>query len=188
VFGALSAVPLILAWLYACWAVLLLGAEVAFATQNLPFARREMRQGATNAAEEEAVALEIAHQIALRFQGRRPAPSAEALADALDEPVRLVRRLIDRLVEADLVRPVQTENERDPAYLPAAPLARISIGDVLRATRGELAGETDRRVQRSPEIARALSRLDGAWRRVADDTTLATLCEEPRSPGEASGA
>ena len=45
VFGALSAVPLILAWLYVCWAVLLLGAEVAFATQNLPFARREMRSG-----------------------------------------------------------------------------------------------------------------------------------------------
>jgi membrane protein len=184
VFGALSAVPLILAWLYACWAVLLLGAEVAFAAQNLSFARREMRQGAAGAAEEEAAALEIAFEIARRFHDRRPAPSAEALADALDEPVRLVRRLTDGLVAADLVRPVQTDDERDPAYLPAAPLSQLSVGDVLRATRGELVRETHRHVQRSPEVAEALGRLEGAWRSVADDTTLATLCEERRSPGE----
>jgi len=188
VFGALSALPLILVWLYACWAVLLLGAEVAFASQNLSFARREMRQGQVGSAEQEAIALEIACEIARRFDQRRPAPSAAELADTLDEPVRLVRRLAEGLVAADLVRPVQTEDEREAAYLPAAPLDHLSIGDVLRATRGELAREGSSGGRRSPEVARALESLDHAWRGFADDTTLATLCRSRPGAGSADGA
>jgi hypothetical protein len=93
VFGALSAVPLILVWLYVCWAVLLLGAEVAFAAQNLAFARREMRSGEASPAEREAIAVEIGVAIVRSFQNQLPPPTSEGLADALDEPVRLVRRL-----------------------------------------------------------------------------------------------
>jgi membrane protein len=184
----LSALPLILVWLYACWAVLLLGAEVAFASQNLSFARREMRQGQVGSAEQEAIALEIACEIARRFDQRRPAPSAAELADTLDEPVRLVRRLAEGLVAAELVRPVQTEDEREAAYLPAAPLDHLSIGDVLRATRGELAREGSSGGRRSPEVARALESLDHAWRGFADDTTLATLCRSRPGAESADGA
>ncbi len=176
VFGALSAVPLILAWLYACWAVLLLGAEVAFAAQNLSFARREMRHGNAGPAEQEAVALEIAVEIARCFTERRAAPDAESLADALDEPVRLVRRLTDELVVAELVRTVQGEDEKDAAFVPAAPVGSLTVGDVLRATRGELDPETRSHAARSAEVFGALRRLEGAWRSVADETSLADLC------------
>ena len=50
VFGALSAVPLILAWLYVCWAVLLLGAALILA---LPVA--------LHAADEEAIGTQEWH-------------------------------------------------------------------------------------------------------------------------------
>ena len=182
VFGALSAVPLILAWLYACWAVLLLGAEVAFAMQNLSFARREMRHGEAGPAEQEAVALEIAVECARCFRERRLAPDAEALAHTLDEPVRLIRRLVDLLVDAELLRVVQGDDEQDPAFVPAAPLATLTVGDVLRATRGELEADTLSHAARSEKVFDALQRLDGAWRTVADETTLADLSgDAPRT-------
>ncbi len=181
VFGALSAVPLILAWLYACWAVLLLGAEVAFAAQNLAFARREMRSGESSVAEQEAVALEIAVAVGKRFREHRDPPSAENLADALDEPIRLVRRLCEDFERAQLLRAVHSGDGMDPAYLPAAPLRDLTVGAVLRAVRGSLAEGAS--IRRNADVARTLGQLEGAWSQIADDAPLESLCAglEPES-------
>ena len=181
VFGALSAVPLILAWLYACWAIVLLGAEVAFAAQNLPFARREMRSGEASLAEQEAVALEIAVAIGSHFRDRRDPPNAENLADGLDEPVRLVRRLCEQLERAELIRPVQSEKGRDAAYLPAGPLRDLTVSAVLGAVRGVVSDDGQKAVGRNAEVTRTLLRLEGAWRRVAEEETLESLCAGPES-------
>lgn len=190
VFGALSALPLILAWLYACWAVLLLGAEVAFATQNLPFARREMRSGETTVVQREAVAVELAVAIASHFREGIEPPDADALADWLDEPVRLVRRLCEALSAAELIRPVHAEDDGDAGWLPARPLDAMTVGDVLRAVRGrppdvgaDLAGSATDAV-----VRRMLERLDAAWSDVADDTTIGALACEAGGQGKASDA
>lgn len=190
VFGALSAVPLILAWLYACWAILLLGAEVAFAMQNLPFARREMRSGEASAAEEEVVALELAVAIAKRFRLRETPPSAENLADQLDVPVRRVRQLCEELERADLIRSVQTDAGSDAGYLPAAPLAELTVGAVLRAVRGRVEPSSFTQAGRSPSVAVTLGRLEDVWSGIADELTLESLSDEvegdsiePDSPG-----
>ena len=182
VFGALSSVPLILAWLYACWAILLLGAEVAFAAQNLPFARREMRSGEFTPAEREAVALEIAMLIARRFHERADPPDADALADGLDEPVRTVRRICEELEGADLIRPVTQDDGVDAAYLPAGPLDQLTVGQVLRAVRGSVDGQGQRSVPRDGRVEQTLSRLEGAWTGVADETTLLSLARDGAVP------
>ena len=186
VFGALSAVPLILAWLYACWAVLLLGAEVAFATQNLPFARREMRSGVVSTAEQERITLEIAVAIADAFFRRGMPPTAENLADILDEPIRLVRQLCEDLQEAELIRLVQTDDGRDVSFVPAAPLRELTVGAVLRAVRGRIAESGGESGTHNPEVDRELARLEGVWDELADQTTLEQLCDQERSGSEAA--
>lgn len=179
VFGALSAVPLILAWLYACWAVVLLGAEVAFATQNLAFARREMRSGEASPAEREAVAVEIAVEIARRFRDRESPPTVDQLADVLDEPVRLVRRLIDDLEGAVVIRQVLRREDDEVAYLPARPIGDLTVGEVLRAVRGTIGSDPGRRLTAcGPQVAEALYRVEHAWRDVADHTSLAELVSD----------
>lgn len=188
VFGALSAVPLILAWLYVCWAVLLLGAEVAFATQNLPFTRREMRQGDAGTAEREAIALAIAVSIARSFLDRSTPPSAENLADNLDEPVRLVRQLCELLQQAGVILPVQRDDDMDPAFVPAGPLPAITAGAVLRATRGREAAVGRLGDAQAMKVALALKALDSAWSQVADETTLAMLCDSGEPSESAADA
>jgi len=183
VFGALSAVPLILIWLYACWAIVLLGAEVAFATQNLPFARREMRSGEASLAEQEAVALEIAVAIGKHFREQLDPPNAENLADALDEPVRLIRGLCEDLEGAHLLRPVQSRDGQDAAYVPAAPLRELTVGAVLRAVRGDVDGDGRKGIPRDVEVTRTLGQLEGVWSRIADEATLESLCMGPESEG-----
>ncbi|MAG32614.1 MAG: hypothetical protein CL908_17155 [Deltaproteobacteria bacterium] len=175
VFGALSAVPLILAWLYACWAVLLLGAEVAFATQNLAFARREMRSGEASAVQREAIALEIAVAIGRAFVTQVEPPTADRLADVLDEPVRLVRRLAEDLEAAGLLHAVMPTDDLDVAYVPAGPLRLLTVGNVLRAVRGEIDSGERKAVERSPAVAETLRHLEQAWSGIADETPLETL-------------
>lgn len=180
VFGALSAVPLILAWLYACWAVLLLGAEVAFAYQNLSFARREMRVGEVCPAEREAVTLELMVAIAHAFALGEDPPTAERLADVLDEPVRRVRRLLEELEEADLVHSLLPREDEDIRFVPAAPIAELTVGQILRAVRGEPSGVTEAHHRRSLTVSDALRSLEQAWAGVADQTDLGTLVEATR--------
>ena len=43
VFGGFAALPLLFVWIYLFWAIVLFGAEVAFAYDNLPHYRREVR-------------------------------------------------------------------------------------------------------------------------------------------------
>jgi membrane protein len=183
VFGALSAVPLILAWLYACWSVLLLGAEVAFAKQNLASARREMRTGPVSSVQREAVAVEIAVEIARRFERRLKPPSAEMLADRLDEPVRLIRRLIDELEKAGLLRTVLPLEDEDSGFVPAGPVESLTLGAVLRAVRGEWEAESSRSPHYSSGVSETLDRLEEAWTDVADQTTLASLARTDEEPG-----
>lgn len=190
-FGALSAVPLILAWLYACWAVLLLGAEVAFAAQNLPFARREMRSSEASPAQREAIAVEIAVEIVRCFREQESPPSSEALADSLEEPIRLVRRLTADLEEAGIVRSVLRRDADSAGYLPARPAGDLAVGEILRAVRGEafhssVAGEPG--AARNPAVGAALSRLEGAWSELADQTSLDTLARESAETSTDDGA
>lgn len=183
VYGALSAIPLILIWLYACWAVLLLGAEVAFAFQNLSFARREMRVGDLCPAEREAVALELMVAIAHAFAVGEEPPTAERLADVLDEPVRRVRRLLEELEQADLVHSLLPRDEADIRFVPAAPIGELSVGQILRAIRGEPSDPREARRRRSRSVTEALDRLDAAWSGVADHTDLESLAAAT-TPGE----
>ena len=43
-FGGLVALPLVLTWIYVIWAVILFGAEVAFAHQNIAHYREDLRR------------------------------------------------------------------------------------------------------------------------------------------------
>jgi membrane protein len=182
VFGALSAVPLILAWLYACWAVLLLGAEVAFAFQNLKFARREMRVGEVCPAEREAVALELMVGVARAFRSGHDPPMAGGLADVLDEPVRRVRRLLEELENADLIRTVVPQGDEDVGFVPAAPLEELSVAQILRAVRGEATDRADKHAVRDPTVTDTLGRLEQAWSGIADHTSLEALAAGRRGP------
>jgi membrane protein len=181
VFGALSAVPLILVWLYACWAVLLLGAEVAFAFQNLKFARREMRAGEVCPADREAVALELMVAVARAFRFGGGPPTAERLADLLDEPVRQVRRLLEELEQADLTRTVLPHEDGDVGFVPAVPLADLTVGQILRAIRGVRSEWDDKHADRDPAVSQTLEELEGAWAGIADQASLAALLES--APG-----
>jgi membrane protein len=134
-FGSFAAIPLLFIWIYVFWAIVLFGAELAFAHQNLHLYRREVRGAPAGGAEREAMALRIALEVGRRFRSGAPAIDASDLADLLHAPVRTVRDVADRLTEAGLLS-LRAEERSDTLQL-GRPAETIRVVDVLSALRGE---------------------------------------------------
>lgn len=131
VYGAFSAIPLVLIWLHiTCW-LLLIGAELAFAIQNNELFAYERDLESMSRRYKDYVMLYLLSVIIRRFeQGEQP-ETAHEMAAANQLPIRLVQQLLSRLEETNIVRRVLSEQEEDPAFVPAMDTHQITVEKVL---------------------------------------------------------
>ena len=131
VYGAFSAIPLVLIWLHiTCW-LLLIGAELAFAIQNNELFAYERDLETISPRYKDYVMLYLLSVIIRRFeQGEQP-ETAHEMATANKLPIRLVQQLLSRLEETNIVRRVLSEQEEDPAFVPAMDTHQITVEKVL---------------------------------------------------------
>jgi len=182
-FGSMVALPLILAWIYICWAVILFGAEVAFAHQNLALYRREVRGESVAPAERESVGLRIAVEIGRSFRAHEAPPSGERLSEDLGVPVRMVREILVAFEQAGLIAP-SGQDDRDPGYLPAQPLDDIKLLDLLVAMRGRRIVDVDSVAVSAQTVAvdravdELLDQLDGVVAEFSTRRSLADILPE----------
>ena len=131
VYGAFSAIPLVLIWLHiTCW-LLLIGAELAFAIQNNELFAYERDLETISRRYKDYVMLYLLFMIIRCFeQGKKP-ETAHEMATSNQLPIRLVQQLLSRLEEANIVRRVLSEQEDDPAFVPAIDTHQITVEKVL---------------------------------------------------------
>jgi membrane protein len=183
VFGAFYALPLLFVWLYFFWALVLFGAEIAFAHQNLHLYRDEVRGHKTGPADREAIAMSIAVEIGRVFRDGGESWTSDSLAEAIRVPVRTVREVL-RDLEATGIVARRVDDDREGAVQLGIAADRITLTDVLasvRGTRDPLRGDDD--VVRPVEAA--LDTLTEGESTVARGRTLADLLEAvpPRRAG-----
>jgi membrane protein len=143
VFGTLVALPLLFVWIYIFCAVILFGAEIAFAHQHLDLYRREVRGRRAGPAACEAIGLRIAIEVARAFRSGLSGGTAEELADRLRASVRTVRQVLAELEAAGIVSKLGGRKQ-EGGYQLARPADQIAATDVVAALRGPretLAGE-----------------------------------------------
>jgi membrane protein len=174
-FGTFAFLPLFLIWIHVCWTIVLLGAEVTFAHQHLPWHRREVLAGARGTAARESLGLALALHVARAFEERGEACRDLELAHRVEAPLRLVRELLAELERAGLLAP-RGDGEREGWVQLARPAARIRVADVRAALRGPAA-------EPPPDAAARLaaavgSELDAAAAQGAGSRTLAELLGE----------
>jgi membrane protein len=175
-FGSFAALPLLFAWIYALWAIVLLGAELAFAHQNFELYRREVRGGPLGTAEREAIGLRIALEVGRRFRDGSPCAETADLADALRVPVRSARDVVQHLVAAGILS-LRAETDEGEALQLGRPAERIAVIDVLHALRGAREPEVpDTAVAASAE--RVLAEIEEGTLKSAGGYTLAALLAE----------
>ena len=71
IYGSLAAIPIFIFWLYLSWLLVFIGAQVAFAWQNLNRYREEILSTAPSQMSRERVALRVAVEAARRFLAAR---------------------------------------------------------------------------------------------------------------------
>jgi len=131
VYGSFAVLPLFLVWLQLSWLIVLFGAEVAFANQNVGHYEAESETINISHHMKRTVSLMIARLISLNFRDGIAPMTAEQIANKLDLPVRLVRDILYELLQIGLVSETVTLNIKENAYQPATDIGRLTVGIVI---------------------------------------------------------
>ena len=131
VYGAFSAIPLILIWLHiTCW-LLLVGAELAFAIQNNDMFAYERDLETMSRRYKDYVMLYLLSVIVRRFERGDVPQTAQDMAVQNQLPIRLVQQLLGRLEETNIVRRVYVEQEEEETFVPALDTRMITVEMVI---------------------------------------------------------
>jgi membrane protein len=131
IYGSFAAIPLFIIWLQSSWLIVLLGAEISFANQNV--SRYEFESEALNVSnhQKRALTLLIMHLIINNFANGEKPLNSEAIALKLKIPVRLVRDIIQDLNSVNLVSMVNVGEDKQRFYQPAMDIYSITVSLVL---------------------------------------------------------
>jgi membrane protein len=130
-YGTFAALPLFLAWLQISWLIVLLGAEISFAYQNIH--KYEFEAGSLNISnhDKRLVSLFLMRHIIKNFQEGREPLTSTLLSQELGVPLRLVREMMYNLVTAHIITETVTTSPRENGYQPAIDINMINIKFVL---------------------------------------------------------
>lgn len=150
IYGSFAALPLFLLWLQAGWLIVLFGAEVSFAHQNVETYEFEPDCLSASHSFKTLLSLFITQQLVHSFcNGEKPS-DASKLSHELDIPVRLVRELLYELSESGILSETTKGQNKELAFQPAIDTDKITIKFVIDQL--EKRGSTDIPVIKSTEF------------------------------------
>jgi membrane protein len=158
IYGSFAALPLFLILLQISWVIVLYGAEISFAYQNVETYEFEPDCETVSSAFKRLVALRIVELISKRFvAGGRPYTYIE-LSHSLEIPSRLLRQLLFDLQNAGLISETLPSNGGQPGYLPALDVEKLTIAHVTNTL--DRFGSNDIPVAHTQEIDELISHID----------------------------
>jgi len=133
IYGSFAALPLFLMWVQISWWVVLFGAELSFANQNVGTYEYEPDSNKVSPAFKKMLTLQIAHLLIKNFAGcQKPLTDTEISAQ-LRAPIRLVHNILFDLVESRLVSETTTRVDKKFGYQPARDINTLTITSVIDA-------------------------------------------------------
>jgi membrane protein len=131
IYGSFAALPLFLVWLQTSWLVVLLGAEISFAEQNVDTYEFEPDFRKVSNHFKRILALRLTQLCVRDFQEGGSPWTAEQFSEFLEIPIRLVRQVLSKLTDAGVLSEVMTEAEKTPAYQPARAIETLTAAEVI---------------------------------------------------------
>lgn len=142
IYGSFAALPLFLVWLHSSWLILLYGAEISYAVQNVDGCGFSPDCPQMSYSVREVLMLSIARLIIKKFERAEASLTAEQTARQLDIPEAPAKQLLGELAEAGIISPITTGSDNDAAadsprlrYQPAFDINLMTISRVLEMWR-----------------------------------------------------
>ncbi|MFA9371789.1 MAG: YihY/virulence factor BrkB family protein [Labilibaculum antarcticum] len=131
IYGSFAALPLFLMWLQMSWLVVLFGAEISFAEQNVENYEYETETTDISYDYKRLLSLYVLHLIIHNFKKDQIALHSQIISHRLQMPIRLVREILFDLTNAGLVAELVTDTDKQMAYQPAFDINAMSINKVI---------------------------------------------------------
>ena len=137
VYGSFAALPLFLMWLQLSWLIVLFGAEISFAEQNVENYEYEAESTEISYDYKRLLSLYVLQLIVRTFERNETPLHAQEISHKLEMPIRLVREILFNLSNSGLVSELLTDTDKQLAYQPAFDINKMTINkvtDVLEMT------------------------------------------------------
>lgn len=127
VYGSFAAIPLLLLWLQISCLIVLLGAEISYAAQNLQNYEYEGDSNNISTRYKKFLSLFLTYTIVKRFENNENAINNDELAATYKLPIRLTNQLLTELTEAEIIVEIVDEDLRTKAYIPAIDINQLTV-------------------------------------------------------------
>lgn len=177
IYATFAIVIIALIWLYLCWLILLVGAQVAFYSQHPEHLRLGFRAISLGGRQREEIALSVMSLVAKRFRDGDQRVQMRDIAAELMLPSLVISAVGTRLESANLL----TRTEKDE-LLPGRDPAQIRLGEILDAVR------EPQRIELFPEgrwpagVQRVATSVSGAIESTLGDQNLYDILDTPPQP------
>ncbi len=131
IYGGFAAIPLFLFFLQIAWIIVLWGAELSFAHQNVSWYEYESDIKNLSPYKRKLTSLTVMHAIIKAFERGEKLLSGKDISEKYKAPIKLVEQILEELKESGLIIE-STELERI-GYAPATDIHKIDINYVLTA-------------------------------------------------------
>lgn len=150
IYGSFAALPLFLIWLQLSWLIVLLGAEVSCAHQNVANYEFGPDYQKASIAFKKLLALQITHLLVKKFKnGEKPA-TAQQISRHLNIPPLLVHQILEDLTGSGILSATSSNKKQETAFQPARDINALSIGLIIDALEDK--GENNLNVARTREL------------------------------------
>lgn len=133
IYGSFAALPLFLMWVQISWWIVLFGAELSFASQNVRTYEYEPDCLKISPAFKKLLTLQVAHLLVQTFKnGEKPLTDSQ-ISHRLDIPIRLMHQILYELVTSGLLIETKTKEDKKFGYQPAKDINGLTIRHILEA-------------------------------------------------------
>lgn len=133
IYGSFAVLPLFLVWLQLSWLIILFGAEIAFAYQNVDTYEFEPDVLQASRRLRVLVSLLITARVIKNFIRQEKPMTAGEISRQQGIPIRFVNEIIFDLVKSNIVSVVEIEKSDEHGYQPAVDVGVLTVKYVIDA-------------------------------------------------------
>jgi len=133
IYGSFAALPLFLIWMQLSWQIVLIGAEISFAHQNVDTYEFEPDCLRVSSLFKRLLSLQVAHLLVKYFSKGEGPLTATQISHTLKIPIRLVRQILHELIESGNFSYTSAKDHKDSACQPARDINLFTIKYIIEA-------------------------------------------------------